>query len=244
MDFYRALSEYYDEIFPLKGPQKTFLQNYLKLGSLASILDIGCGTGTFALEISKAGVHVLGVDLSDEMVEISKTKAQKNGSSASFAVADMRDLSGIKERFDGVFCLGNTLAHVSGEIELRQVLTQFREKGTSLLLQIVNYDRIIAKQVKELPLIHTEHLIFHRFYTHLSDGNIEFSMKIEFPDTKLVVSGVNLLFPIKSEILQKSLHETGWEVSGMWGNFEKEAWTEDFSGNDYRGESHTRVKQR
>lgn len=29
MDFYHALSEYYDDIFPLKEAQKTFLQDYL-----------------------------------------------------------------------------------------------------------------------------------------------------------------------------------------------------------------------
>jgi glycine/sarcosine N-methyltransferase len=227
MNFYRALSEHYDEIFPLKGPQKAFLQDYLKQGSLTSLLDIGCGTGTFALETSKLGIHVLGVDLSAEMIEIARKKAQETGSTASFSVADMRDLDSIEERFDGIFCLGNTLAHVSGENELKQVFAQFRKKGSRLLLQIVNYDRILAKQVKELPVIRTTHLIFYRFYNHRSDGKIEFSMRIELSDTKQVVSGVNLLFPITYDILRKALQESGWEVSGLWGNFDKEPWTED-----------------
>lgn len=227
MDFYRALSEHYDEIFPLREPQKTFLHNYLKQESLTSILDIGCGTGTFALEIGQAGVRVLGVDLSDEMIEISKKKAQERGSSSSFAIADMRDLSNIQEKFEGVVCLGNTLAHVSGEIELSQVLTQFAEKGTHLLLQTVNYDRILAKQVKELPTIKTPHLTFYRFYTYRSDGKIDFSMQIEFSDMKQVISGVNILFPVTGAILKKALLETGWEVSGQWGNFDKATWTED-----------------
>jgi glycine/sarcosine N-methyltransferase len=227
MDFYRALSDYYDEIFPLKGAQKTFLHDYLNQESLTSVLDIGCGTGTFALELSQPGIRVLGVDLSDDMVEISRKKAQETGSTASFAVADMRDLSNVKEQFDGIVCLGNTLAHVSGEIELKQVLAQFREKGAHLLLQIVNYDRILAKQVKELPIIKTEHLMFYRFYTHRPDGKLDFSMKIEFTDTMQGVSGVNLLFPITCDSLKTALRETGWEVSGLWGNFEKDPWTED-----------------
>lgn len=227
MDFYRALSEYYDEIFPLKGAQKTFLHDYLNRESLTSVLDIGCGAGTFALELSQTGIRVLGVDLSEEMIEISRKKAQETGSTASFSLADMRELGSIKEQFDGIVCIGNTLAHVSGEIELKQVLTQFWEKGTHLLLQTVNYDRILAKQVKELPIIKTEHLIFYRFYTHRPDGKLDFAMKIEFPDTRQGVSGVNLLFPMKCDILKKALNETGWEVSGLWGNFDKEPWTED-----------------
>lgn len=227
MDFYRALSKHYDEIFPLKAPQKTFLQDFLKQNSLTSVLDIGCGTGTFAIEISQAGVRVLGVDLSDEMIQISIKKAQEVGSTASFSLADMRDLSGIDEEFGGIFCLGNTLAHVSGEIELKEVLTQFGGKGTHLLLQTVNYDRILAKQVKELPIIKTSHLTFYRHYTYRSDGLLDFTMKIEFSDTKQVVSGINLLFPIKGASLKSALLETGWEVCGQWGNFDKDVWTED-----------------
>ncbi len=227
MDFYSALSEHYDEIFPLKKPQQTFLRDYVKQESLRSVLDIGSGTGTFALEISQTKVRVHGVDLSDEMVEISKRKAHELGSTATFSVADMGDLSGINEKFDGVLCLGNTLAHVFGEIELKKVLTQFREKGTHLLVQTVNYDRILAKHVKELPVIKTSHLTFYRNYTYRQDGLLDFNMKIEFPNTSESVSGTNLLFPLKYDSLKKALLETGWEVSGLWGNFDKDAWTED-----------------
>ena len=227
MDFYRTLADYYDEIFPLKGAQKAFLQDYLKREALGSVLDIGSGTGTFALELSQNGVNVLGVDLSGEMVKISKKKALEKKSTASFSVGDMLDLSGITEQFDGIVCLGNSLAHVFGECELKQALTQFREKGRRLLLQTVNYDRILAKQVKELPIIKTSNLIFHRFYTYRTDGRIDFSMKIEFPDRNEVVSGVNLLFPLKCNILKGALLDTGWEISGLWGNFDKEPWTND-----------------
>ena len=94
-------------------------------------------------------------------------------------------------------------------------------------MQTVNYDRILAKQVKELPIIKTSHLTFYRHYTYRVDGLLDFTMKIEFPDTRQVVSGINLLFPIQCASLKKALLETGWEVSGLWGNFEKDAWTED-----------------
>lgn len=227
MNFYRSLSEHYDKLFPLKGPQKVFLHDYLKQESLTSVLDIGCGTGTYALEISQQGARVHGVDLSDEMIEISQKKAQESRSSATFSVEDMRDLSGIKQQFDGIVCIGNTLAHVSGELELKQVFAQFREKGTHLLLQIVNYDRILAKQVTELPIIRTDNLIFYRYYSHRPDGNIEFSMKIEFPDTSQIVSGVNLLYPITSDCLRKGLLESGWKLVDQWGSFDKAPWTDD-----------------
>jgi 2-polyprenyl-3-methyl-5-hydroxy-6-metoxy-1,4-benzoquinol methylase len=227
MDFYQALSEYYDEIFPLKEAQRTFLNDYLKRESLSSVLDIGCGTGTFALELSFRGAKVLGIDLSDKMVEISKKKAQEKENTAEFTVGDMRDLSGIQEQFDGIVCLGNTLAHVFGECELKQVLAQFRDKGSYLLIQTVNYDRILANHVKELPIIKTANLIFYRFYNYRPDNRIDFSMKIELLNTHEVLSGVNMLFPLKLNILKTALLDTGWEISNLWGNFNKETWTID-----------------
>lgn len=226
MDFYQVLSEYYDEIFPLKGAQKTFLQNYLKQESLNSILDVGCGTGTLALELGQRGFEVHGVDLSEEMIEIAGKKAQDLKSLATFSAADMRNLD-IEKQFDGIVCLGNTLAHVSGENELKQVLAQFRQTATHVLVQIVNYDRIIAKQVKELPLIKTSNLIFYRYYALRPDGRLDFTMKITFSDSREEVSGVNCLYPIPCASLKKAFEEEGWEVSELWGNYEKEPWTED-----------------
>lgn len=226
MDFYRVLAEHYDDIFPLREPQRKFLRDYLQLEGLTSVLDVGCGTGTFALEISQRGVRVLGVDLSEEMIGICKRKAEERGSSASFAVADMRDLGPLQEEFHGIICLGNTLAHVSGEKELRQVLAQFREKGGHLVLQTVNYDRILAKRVKELPLIKTPALTFYRYYDYREDGNIDFSMQIEFPERSEIISGVNTLFPLPISILKQALRDTRWEITDIWGNYEKEPWSE------------------
>ncbi|WP_407308793.1 class I SAM-dependent methyltransferase [Desulfosporosinus sp. SB140] len=227
MEFYQILSEYYDEIFPLKEAQKTFLQNYLRQEAMNSVLDVGCGTGTLAIELSRGGISAYGVDLSAEMIEIARKKARDIGSSSTFSVADMRNLSSIEKEFDGIVCLGNTLAHVSGEAELKQVLAQFKLKAPRVLVQTVNYDRIIAKQIKELPLIKTSSLMFQRYYTFCSDGSLEFTMKITFPDSREEVSGTNRLYPVACSGLMKAFEEEGWEIAGLWGNFEKEPWTYD-----------------
>lgn len=227
MEFYRALSEYYDEIFPLKAAQKSFLTEYLRSEFFSSILDVGCATGSLALELAQKDVHVLGVDLSEEMVKISQQKAKDLGSEAVFLVADMRSLENIKDNFDGIVCIGNTLPHVSGLSELNLVLERFGEKGTHLVVQTVNYDRILANNISELPVIRTEHLNFQRFYSLRADGTLDFTMKIEFPKTRQVVTAVNILFPLKLEVLKNALLETGWDITGLWGNFDMEPWTED-----------------
>ncbi|AFM41926.1 methyltransferase family protein [Desulfosporosinus acidiphilus SJ4] len=227
MGFYQRLAEYYDEIFPFKGAQKTFLQTYFDQESMTSILDVGCGTGTLALEFAQKERAVHGIDLSPEMIEIARRKARELENSATFSIGDMRDLRSIGQNFDGIVCLGNTLAHVSEENELKQVLAQFRRKAAYALVQTVNYDRILAKHVTELPLIQTPNLTFQRSYSFRSDGRIDFTMKLTFPDAREQVSGVNCLYPVSCSSLIKAFEEEDWEIAGVWGNYERQPWTND-----------------
>lgn len=43
------------------------------------IIDFGSGTGTFAIEAAKKGAHVCAVDVSEAMLALAKTKAEKEG---------------------------------------------------------------------------------------------------------------------------------------------------------------------
>ncbi|MFX1314729.1 MAG: corrinoid protein-associated methyltransferase CpaM [Promethearchaeota archaeon] len=46
------------------------VENYLKKGE--TLLDIGMGTGTFAILCAKKGVNVVGIDFSEQMLEIAR----------------------------------------------------------------------------------------------------------------------------------------------------------------------------
>lgn len=49
------------------------------MGPDATVLDIGCGTGSLALRLADAGHAVHGLDLSSEMVRIARTKTAAQG---------------------------------------------------------------------------------------------------------------------------------------------------------------------
>lgn len=42
------------------------------------VLDLGCGTGNVALRLARRGVHVIGVDLSPEMLDIARQKTPRS----------------------------------------------------------------------------------------------------------------------------------------------------------------------
>jgi ubiquinone/menaquinone biosynthesis C-methylase UbiE len=54
----------------------------------ASVLDVGCGTGSLAVLLAQAGHHVHGIDLSKRMIERARAKADAAATTASFEVGD------------------------------------------------------------------------------------------------------------------------------------------------------------
>lgn len=61
------------------------------------ILDIGCGTGRHAIELSRRGYKVTGVDLSDSQLERAKEKAKLFHLDIDFRQHDARDLPFFEE---------------------------------------------------------------------------------------------------------------------------------------------------
>jgi ubiquinone/menaquinone biosynthesis C-methylase UbiE len=97
------------------GREPAFRRRILDLADLApgdAVLDVGCGTGTLAIEAKKqvgAGGDVRGVDASPEMVARARTKARRAGLSIAFEQAVAEALPFPDARFDVV--LSSLLFH-------------------------------------------------------------------------------------------------------------------------------------
>lgn len=63
------------------------------------IIDIGCGTGRHAIELTKRGYRVTGVDLSVNQIKRAREKAQESGLTIDFQTQDARDLA-FESEFD------------------------------------------------------------------------------------------------------------------------------------------------
>ncbi|MBN1913670.1 MAG: class I SAM-dependent methyltransferase [Candidatus Omnitrophica bacterium] len=77
-----------------------FIEEELDHDRSLKIIDIGCGTGRHAIELTKRGYSVTGVDLSENQVKRAKEKAQEAGVAIDFQTQDARNLP-----FDGEFDL-------------------------------------------------------------------------------------------------------------------------------------------
>jgi ubiquinone biosynthesis O-methyltransferase len=66
------------------------------------VLDIGCGDGEFALELTKRGAVVTGIDSSPAMIDAAKRRAAQHNADITFQVATAEHLPFPAEQFDVV----------------------------------------------------------------------------------------------------------------------------------------------
>jgi len=69
-----------------------FLEKEINFDKSLKILDVGCGTGRHAIELTKRGYNVTGIDLSESQLKRAREKAQVNNLSIDFQCQDARNL--------------------------------------------------------------------------------------------------------------------------------------------------------
>lgn len=104
--FYRELSAYYDELFPVDPDAVEFLRARAPAGR--PVLDVACGTGAHVIALEGHGIDAYGVDNSPEMVEIAQKRQPDR-----FARMDMREINAHpKKPFGMTYSIGNSVAHL------------------------------------------------------------------------------------------------------------------------------------
>lgn len=105
----------------------------------ADVLDLGCGSGRFAFEFEKLGAKkVIGIDFSNEMIDLANKKKAEEASNVSFFVEDASQLD-LKEgeKFDFIF--SSTLLHFIEDIErLMQSLYKLLKKDGQVILSLIH----------------------------------------------------------------------------------------------------------
>lgn len=81
------------------------------------VLELGCGTGTNAIYLAKAGFDVTGVDLSELAIKKAREKAEQEGVSVKFLLNDVTDLPDLGGQFPLVFDRGTY--HIVRSINLK-----------------------------------------------------------------------------------------------------------------------------
>jgi glycine/sarcosine N-methyltransferase len=229
--FYAAWAEHYDAVFPV-GPKARFVAAHIP--GPGRLLDLGCATGGVDFALAELGYRVHGVDLEPALVARAAARLEREPSpKLGFAIGDMLALPAPAQPYDGVICLGNTLVHLMERADraaaLRGMAAQVGSDGR-LVLQIVNYDRVLAQAVASLPLLDTDTVRFERRYTGLSAERLTFEADLTVKGSGRVLSVAQPLVPLTRAQLDTELRDAGWLPQGWFGSYRGEPWSPDSFG--------------
>jgi SAM-dependent methyltransferase len=124
--------------------QVAFVERELALAPGARVLDLGCGHGRHANELSRRGYSVLGVDLVLGFLEKARDEARRDGLRVDYALGDVRGL-GVMAAFDHAICLFDAFGFLEDEgnaAYLESAAAALRPGG-SLLLDVRNRDWMV-----------------------------------------------------------------------------------------------------
>ncbi len=154
-------------------------------GAPREVLDLGCGTGDHARFLQAQGHRVTGVDASSAQVAAAREAAPTGEGlpPLRFVEGDLAALAELVEPgFGGAICLGNTLPHLADGATLDRFLAGLASRlapGAPVLLQLLNYDRILAKGERTFPVTlrpgQDGETVFLRLMTPQADGTVIFT---------------------------------------------------------------------
>lgn len=234
MTFYDDISKYYDSIFPVSKDTIEFIRSTVGTPPKA-ILDIACGTGGYSMELDKCGYDLTAVDLDKEMINSLSDKVNNSKSNIKFLALNMLNLhEHFKDvKFEGVYCIGNSVVHLDNLDEVRDFFSsvyKLLKKDGVFIFQIINYDRVLTKDIKSLPTIinETVPLKFERFYNYDESNNkIKFKTVLSLQDRN-IENEINLL-PLKYSDAISLLQYAGFKDINVYGDFKKNIFNEDTS---------------
>jgi len=235
----------YDNFYPTLGLNNNGFEEYhLSLAAKhgeGGVLDIACGTGVLTIPLLQAGYDVSALDLSAQMIEVTREKLYKENLQAELLVANMTDFA-IDRKFSLAIIARSGFLYLLTTKEQQQTLSNIREHltdGGVLTLNTYQPHPIIqAKHMKgesdEYDL-RTEYINHEgkkvrmsktAKYDHLAQvmrGNWKFETLDDFDniiDTTVCPQATRHTYRHEMEYLFKLC---GYEISAVYDNYLRDA---------------------
>ena len=167
--FFDELSSDYDQMVSFdkavenkKKNLKNFITSEMKFAA-----DLGCGSGADSIALVSSGLKVTAFDPSIEMLEVAKKNAERAKMNVTFYNQSIDSISeDFDNQFDLVVSLGNTFANIDREQLINSLLRckqMLKPKGT-LLIQVLNYEKILNEKQRIVNITEGVNKFFIRFY--------------------------------------------------------------------------------
>jgi glycine/sarcosine N-methyltransferase len=243
VSYWDTLSADYDRFVDWEGRlarEMPFFERLFAEHGVRRAMDVACGTGHHAIALAERGYEVLGSDVSDGMVSRARQNAATGDVRATFLQAGFGELGRwVKEPYDALLCLGNSLPSLLTEDALKDALEDMAGvlvPGGLLIIQNLNYDRVWPRRERFMPLqTHSqgdEEWLFFRFVDfHLE--TLTFNMVILHRNGAAwdYRAESTELRPIFKDDLMRLLEQTDFARVDFYGDYSFNPYQQDTSGD-------------
>ena len=137
---YENLSKYYEDIINDKEYQdflNLILNKVKKYSPLINGVDCACGSGLFSRKLKENGFNVVGVDISEEMLQVAKAKSDSLKLNVKYLKQDMKNLKTFEKV--GFISVVNDGINYINNLEVKKAFKSFNKcliKGGFLIFDI------------------------------------------------------------------------------------------------------------
>lgn len=105
---YSKWADYIEEIFKINNFKPSL------------VLDLGCGTGNFCIEMARRGYEMIGIDMSLDMLNCAKAKSEEKGLNVLYLNQDMTNFE-LFGTVDVIVCLMDSLNYILYKKDIKRM---------------------------------------------------------------------------------------------------------------------------
>ncbi len=171
MTTFSDIAEYYDRMTGFSNRLINdfgLFKNIVKKFDFKTALDAGCGSGVHSIILSRLGIDIIGLDASEKMLELARANSLKEGQEIEFIKEFYESMPhDWDDKFDGLFCMANSLVGVETGERLSLALKSFNrvlKPGGKAIIQLMNFAKFRRGGQRVIKVSSDRNLTFVRFF--------------------------------------------------------------------------------
>lgn len=208
--------------------------------SSGPVLELACGTGRLTIPIARAGVEIVGLDLSPSMLDHARKKAREAGLEIPFVLADCREFE-LGRKFALIFMAFNSMQHLHDSASLQALFRNVKKHladGGRFIFDVFNPSIAILSRdpgkrfrereyndpdgrgtiVLEQASVYDDAAQVNRIRWYFSRVRQDGEQRLEEKDFRVEDLHVRCFFPEELNLLIRC---QGFEIEAKYGNFER-----------------------
>ncbi|MFA6598819.1 MAG: class I SAM-dependent methyltransferase [Ignavibacteriaceae bacterium] len=224
--FEKDSRKHLDKYYSVTQNSRALYLNFIKSDiENKTILEYGCGEGSFSFELALLGANVFGIDISEIAITKSMVKAEDKGLSdrMKFSVMNAEELTFGDDFFDRI-CGVAILHHLNLEKSLKELARVMKPDGDGVFLEplghnpFINLYRSLTKKLRtedEHPLLMSDLELFNKYFSSVEIYYFHLTslLTVPFRNLKNFSSIVNLFDKIDKVLFRiPFFRKNAWQI--------------------------------